>query len=69
MVTLFVSCPAAVQMLQSNGDLKRKWSSAVEWLNDELERVGYYFFFSLLTKPISRIKVVISLRLSYMCIK
>lgn len=41
MVTLFVSCPAAVQMLQSNGDLKRKWSSAVEWLNDELERRPY----------------------------
>lgn len=26
-------------MLQSNGDLKRKWTWAVEWLNDELERV------------------------------
>ncbi|XP_035221479.1 probable ubiquitin carboxyl-terminal hydrolase FAF-X isoform X2 [Stegodyphus dumicola] len=41
MVTLFVTCPAAAQMLQSNGDLKRKWSSAVEWLNDELERRPY----------------------------
>lgn len=48
MVTLFVSCPAAVQMLQSNGDLKRKWSSAVEWLNDELERVSSKFIKSLL---------------------
>jgi ubiquitin carboxyl-terminal hydrolase 9/24 len=27
-------------MLQSNGDLKRKWTWAVEWLNDELERVS-----------------------------
>ncbi|KAG8178428.1 hypothetical protein JTE90_019137 [Oedothorax gibbosus] len=41
MVSLFVSCPAAANMLQSNGDLKRKWSSAVEWLNDELERRLY----------------------------
>ena len=28
-------------MLQNNGDLKRKWTWAVEWLNDELERVSY----------------------------
>lgn len=48
MVTLFVSCPAAVTMLQSNGDLKRKWSSAVEWLNDELERVSSKFIKSVL---------------------
>ena len=27
-------------MLQNNGDLKRKWTWAVEWLNDELERVS-----------------------------
>lgn len=26
-------------MLQTNGDLKRKWTWAVYWLNDELERV------------------------------
>ena len=35
------SCVPASQMLQSNGDLKRKWTWAVEWLNDELERVSY----------------------------
>lgn len=66
MVTLFVSCPAAANMLQSNGDLKRKWSSAVEWLNDELERVsvcflvllkslGYFLFYSVFrvaTQPV-----------------
>lgn len=27
--------------LQSNGDLKRKWTWAVEWLGDELERRPY----------------------------
>ncbi len=34
------SCEAAAQMLQSNGELKRKWTWAVEWLNDELDRVS-----------------------------
>ncbi|RWS27466.1 putative ubiquitin carboxyl-terminal hydrolase FAF-X-like protein, partial [Leptotrombidium deliense] len=29
------------QILQSNSDLKRKWTSAVTWLNDELERRPY----------------------------
>lgn len=28
-------------MFQSNGDLKRKWTWAVEWLGDELERRPY----------------------------
>uniref|UniRef100_UPI0035900D99 ubiquitin carboxyl-terminal hydrolase 9X-like n=1 Tax=Myxine glutinosa TaxID=7769 RepID=UPI0035900D99 len=41
MVSLFSSCPVAYQILQSNGDLKRKWSWAVEWLGDELERRPY----------------------------
>ncbi|CAL1289008.1 unnamed protein product [Larinioides sclopetarius] len=41
LVALFATCPAAAQMLQSNGDLKRKWTNAVEWLNDELERRPY----------------------------
>lgn len=41
MVALFSSCPAAAHMLHGNGDLKRKWTSAVEWLNDELERQPY----------------------------
>lgn len=27
--------------VQSNGDLKRKWTWAVEWLGDELERRPY----------------------------
>ncbi|CAH1782281.1 unnamed protein product [Owenia fusiformis] len=42
MVALFTHCLPAQQMLQSNGDLKRKWSWAVEWLNDELERQRPY---------------------------
>ncbi|XP_066267004.1 ubiquitin carboxyl-terminal hydrolase 9X-like isoform X4 [Branchiostoma lanceolatum] len=41
MVALFSSCMPAQQMLQSNGDLKRKWTWAVEWLGDELERRPY----------------------------
>ena len=34
-------CSAAVDMLMSNGDLRRKWTSAVEWLQDEIERVRF----------------------------
>uniref|UniRef100_A0A8C4PQ71 USP domain-containing protein n=1 Tax=Equus asinus asinus TaxID=83772 RepID=A0A8C4PQ71_EQUAS len=41
MVALFSSCPVAYQILQGNGDLKRKWTWAVEWLGDELERRSY----------------------------
>ncbi|KAK8736812.1 hypothetical protein OTU49_004653, partial [Cherax quadricarinatus] len=41
MVSLFSSCLAAQQMLHSNGDLKRKWTWAVDWLNDELDRRPY----------------------------
>uniref|UniRef100_A0A8C8TSP5 ubiquitinyl hydrolase 1 n=1 Tax=Peromyscus maniculatus bairdii TaxID=230844 RepID=A0A8C8TSP5_PERMB len=41
MVALFSSCPVAYQILQGNGDLKRKWTWAVEWLGDELERRPY----------------------------
>ncbi|XP_075395925.1 ubiquitin carboxyl-terminal hydrolase 9X-like isoform X2 [Tenrec ecaudatus] len=41
MVALFSSCPIAYQILQGNGDLKRKWTWAVEWLGDELERRPY----------------------------
>ncbi|KAK6325421.1 hypothetical protein J4Q44_G00047630 [Coregonus suidteri] len=41
MVALFSNCTVAYQILQSNGDLKRKWTWAVEWLGDELERRPY----------------------------
>ncbi|XP_053404353.1 probable ubiquitin carboxyl-terminal hydrolase FAF-X isoform X2 [Mercenaria mercenaria] len=41
MVALFMHCPPAQQMLLSNSDLKRRWTMAVEWLNDELERRPY----------------------------
>ncbi|EHB05962.1 Putative ubiquitin carboxyl-terminal hydrolase FAF-X [Heterocephalus glaber] len=41
MVALFSNCPVAYQILQGNGDLKRKWTWAVEWLGDELERRPY----------------------------
>ncbi|KAG1670256.1 putative ubiquitin carboxyl-terminal hydrolase FAF-X [Nymphon striatum] len=38
MVNLFNICQCAANMLQSNGELKRKWISAVNWLNKELEK-------------------------------
>lgn len=41
MVTLFCSCPLAHQILMTAQDLRRKWTWAVEWLNDELERRPY----------------------------
>ncbi|KAG8450507.1 hypothetical protein GDO86_002966 [Hymenochirus boettgeri] len=41
MVALFSNCSVAYQILQSNGDLKRKWTWAVEWLGEELERRPY----------------------------
>ena len=40
MVALFTNCEAAARLLASHGDLKRKWNWSVEWLGDELERVG-----------------------------
>ena len=36
----FRQCAAARNMLDGAGDLKRKWTWAVEWLHDELERGG-----------------------------
>ncbi|XP_023706840.1 probable ubiquitin carboxyl-terminal hydrolase FAF-X isoform X1 [Cryptotermes secundus] len=41
MVTLFSKCRPANQMLHTNGEVKRKWTLAVEWLQDELERRPY----------------------------
>ncbi|MCL4118408.1 UNVERIFIED_CONTAM: hypothetical protein GTU68_037864, partial [Idotea baltica] len=41
MVTLFASCKAANRMLNTNEELKRKWTAAVYWLNDELDRRPY----------------------------
>lgn len=38
MVTLFSKCRTALAMLHTNADLRRKWTAAVEWLQDELER-------------------------------
>lgn len=36
------SCERSLKMVQENTELKKKWSSSVEWLTDELERVRYY---------------------------
>ena len=38
LVALFSQCSVAKQLLDTSTDIKRKWSWAVEWLNDELER-------------------------------
>ena len=38
LVALFSQCPLAKQLLETSPDIKRKWSWAVEWLNEELER-------------------------------
>jgi hypothetical protein len=42
MVTLFSKCRPANQMLHTNEEVKRKWTLAVEWLQDELERVNCF---------------------------
>jgi hypothetical protein len=44
MVTLFSKCRPANQMLHTNGEVKRKWTLAVEWLQDELERVTSFIY-------------------------
>jgi hypothetical protein len=31
-------------MLHTNGEVKRKWTLAVEWLQDELERVRAFIY-------------------------
>lgn len=39
MVLLFSKCRQAYILLNSNLDLKKKWTQAVEWLSEELDRV------------------------------
>jgi ubiquitin carboxyl-terminal hydrolase 9/24 len=43
LVQFFNTCPVALEMLHSVGEFKRKWSAAVSWLHDELERVSGFF--------------------------
>merc|ERR1712071_405312 len=38
LVALFSSCPAAHQILLSNAEFKHKWTAAVDWLHEELDR-------------------------------
>jgi ubiquitin carboxyl-terminal hydrolase 9/24 len=38
LVALFSQCEVAKNILDESDEIKRKWSWAVEWLNDELER-------------------------------
>ena len=43
MVALFSQCEAAKTLLDDSEDIKIKWSWAVQWLNEELERGrGHY---------------------------
>ncbi|EDO35056.1 predicted protein [Nematostella vectensis] len=41
MVALFTNCQMAHQILLTSPDLKRKWTWAMEWLGDELDRRPY----------------------------
>ncbi len=36
------SCQMAYQIVLDSPDFKPKWTAAVEWLSDELERVKYF---------------------------
>lgn len=40
LVTLFSTCPAAREILDTQVDVKRKWVWSVEWLTEELEQRG-----------------------------
>ena len=40
LVSLFSQCAAARTIMESAGELKRRWTWSVEWLHDELERGG-----------------------------
>ena len=37
-MALFSQCEAAKNLLEESEDIRQKWTWAVEWLNDELER-------------------------------
>uniref|UniRef100_A0A224XFS3 Putative ubiquitin carboxyl-terminal hydrolase faf-x n=1 Tax=Panstrongylus lignarius TaxID=156445 RepID=A0A224XFS3_9HEMI len=41
LVALFSECRPALQLLYSNAEFKQKWTLAIEWLQDELERRPY----------------------------
>ncbi|XP_075236606.1 ubiquitin carboxyl-terminal hydrolase-like faf isoform X2 [Lycorma delicatula] len=41
LVNLFTKCRVAHTLLNTSGDLKRKWGLAIEWLQDELDRRPY----------------------------
>ncbi|KAL1140578.1 hypothetical protein AAG570_000508 [Ranatra chinensis] len=41
LVALFSQCRQALQLLISNAEFKRKWTHAIEWLQDELDRRPY----------------------------
>lgn len=42
MVQLFTRCSNAHQLLHVNPELKKKWLHAIDWLQDELEKVFHF---------------------------
>lgn len=38
LVALFTTCPTAHQILLANAEFRRKWTAAVDWLHEELDR-------------------------------
>jgi len=45
LVGLFMRIPMAHKVVLQNTDLKRKWVEAVDWLQEELNRVILLFYF------------------------
>jgi len=42
LVKLFTKCDVALNELKRDPEIRRNWQLAVEWLQDELERVSFY---------------------------
>jgi hypothetical protein len=42
MVQLFSKCKLAHQFLSQTEELKKKWLLAIDWLQDELDKVRYF---------------------------
>lgn len=49
LVGLFMRIPKAHTIVLQHADLKRKWMDAVDWLQEELNRVCLKFFFFCFT--------------------
>lgn len=68
MVQLFSKCRPAHQLLHHSPDLKRKWSQAIDWLHDELDKVcdgNEESFHSILLTPITNLSLIDSFQRPY----